>query len=339
MYDIWNLVIIGKNGMNIGDYSFKSNDLSASIVVYEFDPRKHKNTHTCEYGGKIEEDDTYIWRKDWKPDGEPGQFKVSPIDHDLNKNIKHINDIALAISILTGCNVVITKQEERVEQNKLPIYFPALSKNKIPVLCDSVDDLARHVPNIIKCIKSDDFREKYKNGFHLVSYRNASNIYNNENRFLAYIILWELLYFIENEDEAIGLNKIFTELLKGFGIRENFSQTNPSIFYLIRNQLAHNGMFPFSGRRLEMAPEVFANLTALQSQRYMRFFEYLTYALVLNTLKFSFKKIEELMPKITAGYQHPEFCGRVHTYKDDLEKFILNNGHIPSYHEDEDITL
>jgi len=204
------------------------------------------------------------------------------IDGGIEKPRDFIEDILQVISVLTGSNATLDIYKDCK-------HFPATAKSTLKEFCTGFDELAKYLPQCMEKIHNEDWMKKYKNGFHLIMLKNAANISTIEFRFLSYVVIWELLYALENEgEECFDLNTILSCLMKKyFGCKLQFDYKNPSIFYLLRNQLIHNGTTPLSGARLKYAKDEFVSMNEHCINAYITEFGQLTYAMVLMTLGIS----------------------------------------------------
>ena len=139
----------------------------------------------------------------------------------------------------------------------------------------------------ILLIEKVKWQNKYDNGFHVRMLYNAANIFIEEHRFLAYVSIWEYLFYCDHRKKPfkyfnnIYLNEKIQYLINNYFLKDqsNFSWKRIRIFSDIRNQISHNGKFPISN-----PDSPFKDLGNDGCGHYMRLFERLTQLLVLKTL-------------------------------------------------------
>ncbi len=265
---IWNLKFLTPNdygSFDVGRYNFAP----VYIPQSEKNPfRRQVITYRVTFSG--EQENTLVRRGG----------KIMP--HRLartGRNRKFIEDILLLISLLTGSNATLNIYRDFQ-------HFPIGAMNTTEPFCINYKHLHRTLPSCVAKLRDPIWMKKYHNAFHIIHFNNSANISTIEPRFLSYVTIWELLFSLENsEKESMNLNEIMTFIMhKFFGSSLKFSGDNPCVFYLIRNQLAHNGTWPLSGNRLKHAPTQFKSMSLETSNRYMRLFGQLTYLMVLMTL-------------------------------------------------------
>jgi len=310
---LWNLKFIRPN-------EYKEFDCD----VYHFEPvyvpkdernpfRKQVITYKVTFNGK--QKDTIMWRGGVVLPLSMKGVKLPQSDlQKYGRKRKIIEDILIMISVLTGCNVALNSQKDSPN-------FPLRAK-KIPCpLCITSASLEKYLNTVFSKFLDHKWQKKYQDGFYLTHFNNAANITTKEPRFLSYLVLWELLYSLENNrKESMDLNKIITFLMdRFFGFRREFKKEDPCIFYLIRNQLAHNGILPLSGNRIKNAKREFRDLSIDDCYEYLDFFGQLTYTMVLITTGIDLDPIKTRLG--IAGFEA------------NLNAFINNDGLVPAFHQ------
>lgn len=203
---------------------------------------------------------------------------------------KKIEDILCIVSILTGRNW-------ELYAHKWYNDFPVTASNHSTVVSRTSQELSNDLNIAIQKVNDAHWRNVYRDGFHVVMFRNNVNILVAESRFLSNMIIWEFLYscFYQESDnlhEIIRgiLYKYWPQLLNQqiFQSRRVNGQSK-NIFYVLRNQVAHNGRLPIDRNYAEL----WMKMIPVSTNRgqvgdglmdYLDFFNKLTQAIVLKTL-------------------------------------------------------
>jgi len=248
-------------------YSFNSeDDFGCKIITSTVEEhRRHKLNAFVTFKGK--QKDSLIWKG-----GRVGLNEVK------SRKRKLIEDILLISSLLVGKNVFLHSRK-RYPQCQLVSspHLNNISKNSFELQSDLTMALNQ--------LKDNKWRKKFHNGFHLIMMYNHANVLLRESRYLANVIIWEWLYpqIHPSGRESLKLKEIFLFLLEYFypsRVNSKLLKSN-NIFHVLRNQLAHSGMFPIDR---PYAEDWMKQLSELEIQEYLKFFGNLTHAVVLKTL-------------------------------------------------------
>lgn len=278
-------------------------------------------TYKVNFDPKIEEE-TLIYRENFVPEGKAGM--LLPNEYGTEGPVrKHLEDIVLVIGFLTNCHLFLGGEGRGEDLNT----FPPFNRGYVSPYCSNSKDLEIAANKSLSALRDPEWRLTFRNAFPLIHYCNTEKITTIEPRFISHVVIWELLYsFKYGDNEGASLNNIITSLLRDFfGSKLIFSRKNSSVFYIIRNQLVHNGIFPINGERLEYTPDNLKKMTVLTSEKYIRFFTKLTYALLLRML-FDFD-LETIRQRIT---RNSHFTSSNINFDADFDEFI-QTGFVAEY--------
>lgn len=199
--------------------------------------------------------------------------KAESILYPNSKNATALEDILVLLSLLTGRNVFIDKDGAENKELKVILADPRTYKwggslrTSIPFKRKNVESESLDYPfgyydigfeesinEIYTLMKSQEWKQRYQNGFFLVLAREALSTFFVESTFIQCWTIWEHLFSILNQNwlPASQLQRInsaekiafilFEFILKG----KTNDQTRKRIETLstIRNRLVHFGRFP-----------------------------------------------------------------------------------------------
>ncbi|MDD5469706.1 MAG: hypothetical protein PHO92_02800, partial [Candidatus Peribacteraceae bacterium] len=241
-------------------------------------PREINATHRVEFS--LPEEPTLIWRDGFSPDGQPGRRG----QNEQNSEIRgHIEDIIIFLSFLNSSQVALGG-EDRESMGDFPVY----SRGSLPPFSGSSAEIGLDLHHCIEQLRNREWAEKFRNFFCVLHFANGEKITTSEPKFISHIVIWEQIYSLMHGDsESTGLNQIFAKLLHDFfDSTLEFSRKNPCVYFIIRNQFVHSGLWPISGPRLQYTPDSLKRMNFETSENYLRFFSRLTYALLLRVLGF-----------------------------------------------------
>lgn len=193
---------------------------------------------------------------------------------------KFLDDILLVISLLIGKNVVPRFYRKFNS-------FPLCSANHCSMVALNSKELEQYLAIAIPRMKDAVWQNRYDNGFHLNMFYNASNIFVTEHRYLAYISIWEYLFYCDfrNKPYAYFVKRSLLSKLN-FLVKKYFVKKGSKIgdfklkiFPDLRNQLSHNGKLPIQNPKSQ-----FRKLGYIGCAYYMNMFERMTQILVLKTI-------------------------------------------------------
>lgn len=193
---------------------------------------------------------------------------------------KFLDDLLLIISILIGKNVVAGFYKKYND-------FPLCSAKHCSMIATDSQELKKYLEIVIPKIIDPIWQKKYDSGFHLRMFYNSANIFIEEFRFLANISIWEYLFYCDYKDKTFEYIEKFSLNSKIYLIIKNYFYNNKikvkeekfRIFSDLRNQLSHNGKLPIQNPK-----SPFRKIGHVGCGHYMKFFQYLTQALVLKTI-------------------------------------------------------
>lgn len=207
---------------------------------------------------------------------------------------KLIEDVLILGSILSGYNWYLYSRKSYPQ-------YPLCRWSYLECVSRTLEETQTDINNALSKIKNKKWQIQYDNGFHLRMIVNHANIFNQESRFLANMVIWEWLYpHIKNpggatsKDESMDLNKIINFILNNYWpeiINKNiFNDNNKNIFCVLRNQLAHSGKLPINrdyakAWMKEIPLESHNRRNNITINDYLTFFDYLTQIIVLKTLE------------------------------------------------------
>lgn len=270
-------------------------------------PRVVTETYRVEFDSP--EEPTLIWRGGFLPEGEPGRRGWN----EQNSEVRgHIEDIVVFLAFLNSAQVALGGDERETMGD-----FPVFSRGSLPPFSGNTKELNMDIHKCMERLRNKEIARKLRNFFCINHFLNGEKITTSEPKFISHIVIWEQIYsFFYEDDEKTGLNKIFSVLLRDFfGCQHEFSRKNPCIFFIIRNQITHNGLWPISGLRLEYTPENLKPMGFLTSENYLRFFSRMTYALLLRVLSFDLPAIKDRLTNNRNWYDSSNFG-------DELDEFI-----------------
>jgi len=225
-----------------------------------------------------------------------------------NRKIKYLEDLLMLISICIG----------RLKYNEKELNFPIVPSKHCHRVANNSNKLKSYLEKATSKIQDTEWQQKYDNGFHIISFYNASNVYVKEPRFLADVTIWEYLYYCNNpinydEPQRVSLNTKINFLVKEYILPaiSSIPEEKLRIFSDLRNQLSQNGKFPITNPNSR-----FSQLNNNSLDQYMRLFKHLTQILVLRTL--GIDSIDEISSDDTPSV------------RSDLEE-LINNGEINSF--------
>lgn len=270
-------------------------------------PREINATYRVEFD--LPEEPTLIWRGGFLPDGEPGRRG----QNEQNSEVRgHIEDIIVFLAFLNSSQVALGG-EERETMGDFPVY----SRGSLPPFSGNTKELNEDIHQCMERLRDKEMARKLRNFFCINHFLNGEKITTSEPKFASHMVIWEQIYcFFYGDDEKTGLNKIFSVLLRDFfECKHEFSRKDPCIFFIIRNQMTHNGLWPISGPRLEYTPENLKPMGFITSENYLKFFSRITYALLLRVIGFDLPTIKERLTNNRNWYDRSNFAN-------ELDEFI-----------------
>lgn len=316
----------------IYNLTFTDPDLYGDFLVeekYKFTPVKPVNvrgsprevvaTYKVEF--ETPEETTLIWKAGFLPDGVPGRRGQNK----QNSEIKgHIEDIIMFLSFLNSAQVALGG-EAREEMGDFPVY----ARGSMPPFSGNTQELTVDIQHCMEKLRNQEWARKFRNFFCIIHYTSGEKITTSEPKFISHIVIWEQIYsLIYGDSEKTGLNQMFSKLLEDyFGCQLQFSRKSPCIYFIIRNQFVHSGLWPLSGPRLNYTPENLSEMGFVTSENYLKFFSRLTYALLLRILDFDLPTVKERLTKNRNWYDRSQFDA-------ELDEFI-RTGLVESFWVDE----
>jgi hypothetical protein len=267
------------NSLCIDQYTIKQTEYISHLNGKNF--KKHTKTGYVEFSGS--QLDSVLFRG-----GITGSKK-----HPRRR--KFLDDILAVGSLIYGWNWALYSRRNEYRS------FPLISNPYLENIGIERDKLQKCFQGAINKIKEPAWQVQYENGFHLRMCLNHANITNTESRFLSNVVIWEWLYpHLKNphgatsKDESYKLNEIINFVLKKFW--PSVKLDGETIFYVLRNQLAHSGRLPISEDRCKDAKWMSDLTVEFENGKpginnYMLFFGQLTQVIVLKTLGIDADKI------------------------------------------------
>lgn len=278
-------------------------------------PRQISITHKVEF--ETPEEPTLIWRDGFLPDGNPGRRG----QNEHNSEIRgHLEDIIIFLAFLNSSQVALGG-DDRESMGDFPVY----SRGSLPPFSGNSREIEADMNHCMSKLRDTEWARKFRNLFCILHFANGEKITTAEPKFVSHIVIWEQIYsLIHGDSEATGLNQIIAKLLQDFfGSKLEFSRKNPCVYFIIRNQFVHSGLWPINGPRLQYTPDNLKGMTFETSEKYLRFFNRLTYALVLRVLDFDLPTVKERLKNNRNWYDDSDFSS-------DLDAFTAT-GLISSY--------
>lgn len=212
----------------------------------------------------------------------PTNFRRAPL----------LTDVLLIGSILTASNWA--QSSRRYQDND----FPVTPTNHLRVVSHNGAELVDDTTLIFAKLRDANWCQQYNFGFQIRMLFNTSNIVVVEQRFLANYVIWEYLYariFGREENNLHIITKALLELYwpnlvnQQIFASHRINNLSSNIFYVLRNQLAHNGRLPidrqYAEQWMKALPEARQYGTVDPGvHEYMEFFQDFTQVLVFKTL-------------------------------------------------------
>lgn len=262
-------------------------------------PREINVTHNVEF--ELPEDPTLIWREGFLPDGNPGKRG----QNEQNSEVRgHIEDIIIFLAFLNSSQVALGG-DGRETMGDFPVY----SRGSLPPFSGNSVQLSADIHHCLEKLRDQEWAKKFRNFFCVLHFANGEKITTSEPKFISHIVIWEQIYsLVYGDSESTGLNQIFAKLLQDyFGSTLEFSRRNPCVYFIIRNQFVHSGLWPISGPRLQYTPEKLKGMGFVASENYLRFFGRLTYALLLRVLGFDLPVVKDRLTNNRNWYDQSNF--------------------------------
>ncbi|MFC1498957.1 hypothetical protein ACFLS1_10890 [Verrucomicrobiota bacterium] len=195
---------------------------------------------------------------------------------------KLIDDLLAIISILIRRNV--RKKADMYKRD-----FPLCASNQLNGVAKNSDELCESLAIALQKIQDSEWQARYDNGFQIIELLHLSNTVNIELRFLAYMMIWEYLYYCHHKDRLTEkqindkpLEQQISWLIREFGlIKKDYKEQviKCQLFSQIRNQVAHGGKF-----RTKQLKGMLNGAQPALLYKYMNLFECMTENLVLSTI-------------------------------------------------------
>ena len=261
-------------------------------------PREITETHTVSFA--LPDVETLIWRERFVPGGKAGE-RGQRWDPQVRG---HIEDIIILLGFLNSTQVALGGDWKDMPD------FPSYARGSMPPFSGSAREIQQNMHHCLKKLHDREWMTKFRNFFPIIHFTNGEKITTSEPKFISHIVIWEQVFsLIHGDSEKIGLNQIISKLLGDFfGCSLEFSRKNPCVFFIIRNQFIHNGLWPISGPRLEYTPDSLKKMGFEASERYLRFFGRLTYALLLRILDFDLSLIKQRLTDNRNWYDESRFA-------------------------------
>lgn len=199
---------------------------------------------------------------------------------DYTRKVKFLEDVLMLISIMIGQNVVPKAQSQRRD-------FPLCMAKHCKCVANNSDELSDYLRAAIAVVRTEDWRKKFDNGFHVKAFHVLSNTLTLELRFLGSVSIWEYLYYCNHRSKTYKrLTNTTLNTKLNFLVRHYLSKNNLSLpeerlrlFSDMRNQFSHNGRLPIQNPK-----SPYRTMTFDDCKRHIDLFQDMTQALVLSTM-------------------------------------------------------
>ena len=215
------------------------------------------------------------------PAREPDSIIFTGARRTRHRDCTFTDDLLALISICIGRNV------SRWAQRQYP-SFPIASSNCLIGVARDSNGLQKCLGISLTKIQDPAWQQTYGNGFQILELLFLSNTRTQEMRFLAYMVIWEYLYFCHHRGLPIktlqgkALDQKISWLIGEYRLveRKYGRQTEKcGVFSCLRNQEAHGGAFHVSDLRGPLQ-----DASPALCGKYMKLFDAMTENLVLATL-------------------------------------------------------